>query len=61
MGDCGSSYWQAKIFILLGDTLVKTKNTFQARATYQSIVDGYSPKDDGIVDEAKKRISNLPK
>lgn len=61
MGDCGSSYWQAKIFILLGDTFVKTKNTFQARATYQSIVDGYSPKDDGIVDEAKKRISNLPK
>lgn len=61
MGDCGSSYWQAKIFILLGDTFVKTKNTFQARATYQSIVDGYSPKDDGIVDEAKRRISDLPK
>ena len=61
MGECGSSYWQAKIFILLGDTFVKTKNTFQARATYQSIVDGYSPKDDGIVDEAKQRISKLPK
>ena len=61
MGECGSSYWQAKIFILLGDTFVKTKNTFQARATYQSIVDGYSPKDDGIVDEAKQRISKLSK
>lgn len=61
MGQCGSSYWQAKIFILLGDTFVKMDNTFQARATYQSIVDGYSPKDDGIVDEAKVRIQRLPK
>jgi TolA-binding protein len=61
MGQCGSSYWQAKIFILLGDTFAKTNNAFQARATYQSIVDGYSPKDDGIVDEAKARISKLPK
>lgn len=61
MGQCGSSYWQAKIFILLGDTFVKTNNTFQARATYQSIVDGYSPKDDGIVDEAKEHIQRLPK
>jgi hypothetical protein len=38
-----------------------TNNTFQARATYQSIVDGYSPKDDGVVAEAKERISKLPK
>ena len=61
MGQCGSSYWQAKIFILLGDTFVKTNNLFQARATYQSIVDGYSPKDDGIVEETKERIQKLPK
>jgi TolA-binding protein len=61
MGACGSTYWQAHIFILLGDTFVMTNNTFQARATYQSIVDGYSPKDDGVVAEAKERISKLPK
>lgn len=61
MGECGSSYWQAKIFILLGETFVKAGNTFQARATFQSIVDGYMPKDDGIVDEAKQCIANLPK
>ena len=61
MGECGSPYWHAKIFILLGDTFVKIGNNFQARATYQSIVDGYSPKDDGIVAEAKERISKLPK
>ena len=61
MDGCGSTYWQAHIFILLGDTFVMTNNTFQARATYQSIVDGYSPKDDGVVAEAKERIAKLPK
>lgn len=59
LGECGSMYWQAKIFLVLGDVLAKSGNTFQARATYQSIVDGYSPKDDGIVDEAKQRIAAL--
>ena len=39
--------------------LVKQGNNFQARATYQSIVDGYTPADDGIVAEAKARIKNL--
>lgn len=32
---------------------------FQARATYQSIVDGYTPADDGIVAEAKEKIKKL--
>lgn len=58
-GESGSMYWQAKAFILLGDILVKQDNKFQARATYQSIVDGYSPKDDGIVKEAQQRIKAL--
>ena len=61
LGECGSMYWQAKIFLVLGDVLVKRGNTFQARATYQSIVDGYTPADDGIVDEAKERIASLAK
>lgn len=59
LGECGSMYWQAKLFLLLGDALVQTGNTFQARATYQSIADGYTPKNDGIVDEARQRIDNL--
>lgn len=59
--ECGSVYWQAKIYLILGDVFVKLNNTFQARATYQSIVDGYSPKDDGIVDEARARIAALAK
>lgn len=53
------AYWRAKAFILLGDIYVAEGNTFQARATYQSIVDGYRPADDGIVDEARARIATL--
>ena len=59
MGKCGSMYWQAKCFLILGDLFVELGNNFQARATYQSIVDGYSPKDDGIVEEAQQRINSL--
>lgn len=53
------NYWLAKSFILLGDIYFDKGDTFQARATYQSVVDGYSPADDGIVDEAKSRIAKM--
>ena len=53
------SYWLGKAFILLGDIYRSKGDAFQARATYQSVVDGYTPTDDGIVDEAKARISQL--
>ena len=58
---CGSEYWHARIFIILGDVLVKTNNLFQARATYQSVVDGYSVPDDGIITAAKQRIASIGK
>lgn len=51
--------WLARAFILLGDIYLSRGDTFQARATYQSVVDGYSAKDDGIVEEARQRIANL--
>lgn len=53
------SYWLAKAFLLLGDVYVRKGDNFQARATYQSVADGYTPADDGIVDEAKARIAKL--
>ncbi len=52
-------YWLAKGFILLGDIYVAEEDNFQARATYQSIVDGYSNQNDGIMDEAKRKIGEL--
>ena len=53
------NYWLAKAFILLGDIYLDRGDAFQARATYQSVVDGYSPADDGIVEEAKLKISKM--
>ena len=53
------NYWLAKAFILLGDIYLSRDDAFQARATYQSVADGYSPADDGIVEEAKQRIAKM--
>lgn len=53
------AYFLAKAYLLLGDLYVQRGDPFQARATYQSVADGYSPADDGIVEEAKARIAKL--
>lgn len=53
------AYWLARAYLLLGDIYARGGDNFQARATWQSIVDGYSPADDGIVAEAEERIRNL--
>lgn len=53
------AYWLGRAFLRLGDIYSDRGDTFQARATLQSIVDGYSPADDGIVEAAKERISEL--
>lgn len=53
------AYWLAKSYLLLGDLYVVKGDPFQARATYQSVADGYSPDDDGIVAEARARIKKL--
>ncbi len=52
-------YWLAKAFITLGDIYVAKGDNFQARATFQSIVDGYAVSDDGVKDEAMVKIENL--
>ena len=53
------SYWLGRAFVTLGDIYIAKNDAFQARATLQSIVDGYSPTDDGVVDAALERIKNL--
>jgi TolA-binding protein len=53
------AYWLGKSFLILGDIYASAGDSFQARATYQSIVDGYSNTSDGIVEEAKTRIGQL--
>lgn len=53
------NFWLAKSFLVLGDCYLKQGDSFQARATWQSVADGYSPNNDGIVKEAKERINQL--
>lgn len=52
-----SSYWIAQTFILYGDFYVAKGNEFQARHTYQSIVDNYDGED--LREVARKRIAAL--
>lgn len=58
-GNSPRNDWLARAFILLGDIYLERGDSFQARATWQSIVDGYSPRNDGIVDQARDRIQQL--
>jgi tetratricopeptide (TPR) repeat protein len=52
--------WMAKSFITLGDIYVKRGDAFQAKATYESILDGYKEEHDGsVVDEVRARIQQL--
>lgn len=54
-----NAYWLGKAFILLGDIYVDRGDEFQAKATYRSVVDGYTPADDGIVAEASAKLEKL--
>ena len=60
--DSGTSrqYWLAKSFIVLGDTFVEKGNLEQARATFESVKDGYNPqKPDDVHDNVTMRLKKL--
>jgi TolA-binding protein len=50
-------YWIAKSYILLADDYAAQNNTFQAKATLQSIIDNYPGQD--LVNEAKQKLAGL--
>ncbi len=59
---CSSQpYWLAKAFIVLGDSYVERGMTEQARATYQSVIDGYEPSggDEDIRTLASEKLAKL--
>jgi sensor histidine kinase regulating citrate/malate metabolism len=49
-------YWLAQSFILLSDIYVQKEDLFQAKATLQSVIDGYSVQDDGVIDLANSKL-----
>ena len=55
--DYSSEYWYARTFILYGDLYRAKGNNFQARHTYQSIVDNYAGED--LVKLAKEKIAEI--
>lgn len=55
------SYWLARAYLVLGDSFAARGNKAQARATYESIRDGYRPAegDDDMKDNVNVRIQRL--
>lgn len=47
-------YWVAKSYLTLADVYLANKQIFQAKATVESIIEGYEPTDDGILQGPKK-------
>lgn len=57
----GQYYWLAKAFIVLGDAFMENGNVKQARATFESLRDGYragGPGDD-VPEAVKMRLSRI--
>ena len=60
--DAGSpqTYWLAKSFIVLGDSFVDRGELKQAKATFESVRDGYSPSgNDDVMDSVRMRLEKL--
>ena len=56
----GQTYWLAKSFIVLGDSFAERGDFSQAKATFESVRDGYSPEsDDDVKGNVKVRLEKL--
>ncbi|MDR3180734.1 MAG: tetratricopeptide repeat protein [Prevotellaceae bacterium] len=52
-------YWLARSFIILGDIYVSQNEIERAKATYNSILEGYTIEGDGIIDVVKTRLAAI--
>ena len=57
----GQVYWLAKSFMVLGDSFVEREEYEQAKATFESVRDGYTPSgnDDDVMDNVLMRLKKL--
>ena len=57
----GQSYWLAKSFIVLGDSFMERGEAAQAKATFESVRDGYSPEGEGddVADNVNMRLRKI--
>ncbi len=63
LSDAGTPqvYWLAKSFIVLGDSFVERDELEQAKATFESVRDGYTPSgnEDDVLDNVEMRLNKL--
>jgi len=60
----GQNYWLAKAYLVLGDTFAENDNYSQAKATFESLRDGYTPdpsRSDDVLDNVAMRLERLQK
>jgi hypothetical protein len=59
----GQNSWLAKAFIVLGDSFAERDNLVQAKATFESVQNGYTPSgpDDDVPDNVRMRLEKLQK
>lgn len=59
--ESGQVYWLAKSFIVLGDSFAERGNLNQAKATFESIRDGYEPEGQGddVLDNVNMRLKRI--
>lgn len=58
----GQNYWLAKAFIALGDSFAEQENFTQAKATFESVLNGYKPAggtSDDVLDNVRMRLNKL--
>jgi len=58
----GQNYWLAKAFIVLGDSFAEQDNIAQAKATFESVKNGYKPVEgttDDVLDNVTMRLEKL--
>ena len=57
----GQTYWLAKSFVILGDSFVERGELKQARATFESVKEGYSSErsDDDVLSSIELRLNKL--
>lgn len=56
----GQTYWLAKSFIVLGDSFMERDEVEQAKATFESIRDGYLPSgEDDVLDNVNMRLRKI--
>ena len=54
-------YWLAKSFVVLGDSFAERDEFEQAKATFESVMDGYEPSgaEDDVLDNVKLRLERI--